>query len=530
MTRTLRQLLSRSLDCAAICAALFVCAGAVRADDITIQSDSGALILTGRYIGYDGTYLQIETEYGPLTLNYAQVACDGIACPPRAAYVPDVRLSGARRMADVLIPALIADFARSNGYQATNTTVDATHLTVNLTDDDQPLANFLIRATNTDEGFADLVAHEADIVMSVREARRSEIEIAQEVGIGRLDDSRQSRIVGLDALVPIVSPLNKVPMIALSDLAAAFAGRIQNWAELGDADRPIVLHLLARHNGLSQRVVDDVVVAGGHIPTDKVIRHISIAALTAAVAADPGGLGIVPFGAGGDARAIALQDTCGFVVTPRQLTLKTEDYPLTAPLFLYLPQRRQPQIVRDFMVWLRTPAAQLVVRRSGFVDQGPLPIPLDAQGQRFANAITAAGPEVPLGELQRMVRILAPQTRLSVSFRFELGSTRLDAQSRSNLFDLAQAIRDRHYGGRVLMLVGFSDGRGGAAANRDLSSARAEAVRRALLALLGGTLPDDVEIETEAFGEALPMGCDDTEWGRQQNRRVELWVQDQSNP
>ena len=52
---------------------------------------------------------------------------------------------------------------------------------------------------------------------------------------------------------------------------------------------------------------------------------------------------------------------------------------------------------------------------------------------------------------------------------------------------LAQAIRDGRYDGRPLMLVGFSDGRGAADANRDLSSARAEAVLRDLEALMGGS-------------------------------------------
>ena len=131
-------------------------------------------------------------------------------------------------------------------------------------------------------------------------------------------------------------------------------------------------------------------------------------------------------------------------------------------------------------------------------------------------------------ELQRLVRVLTPRTRLSTSFRFEVGSTRLDAQSRSNLMSLGQAIRDGRYDGQSLMLVGFSDGRGAPGPNRDLSSARAESVKRELIAALGA-LPEGVTVETEAFGEALPMGCDDTEWGRQMNRRVELWV-DQSKP
>ncbi len=123
-----------------------------------------------------------------------------------------------------------------------------------------------------------------------------------------------------------------------------------------------------------------------------------------------------------------------------------------------------------------------------------------------------------------MVRVLGTQVRISTSFRFDVVSTRLDAQSRSNLLSLAQAIRDGRYDGRPLMLVGFSDGRGSAEANRELSSARAVAVLRDLETLMGGRFPEGVVVETEAFGEALPMGCDDTEWGRQINRRVELWV------
>jgi phosphate transport system substrate-binding protein len=34
-----------------------------------------------------------------------------------------------------------------------------------------------------------------------------------------------------------------------------------------------------------------------------------------------------------------------------------------------------------------------------------------------------------------------------------------------------------------------------------------------------------VLMSTASFGEALPMACDDTSWGRQVNRRVEVWVQ-----
>jgi phosphate transport system substrate-binding protein len=158
-------------------------------------------------------------------------------------------------------------------------------------------------------------------------------------------------------------------------------------------------------------------------------------------------------------------------------------------MFIYLPQRRQHHQIVGFLDLIRFPLAQLVIRRTGFIDLAAVPIPLSDQGDRLANAIVNAGSEIPLAELQRMIRLLSPRVRMSSTSRFEPGSTRLDGPSRSNVMQFAHAIRDRRFGGRELILVGFSDGRGPATANRDLSSARAEAVRRDQTRALGGSFP-----------------------------------------
>ena len=519
MTRRLIRSTGLSLKSAAIFVALFLCAPAW-AQDVTLTSRAGALELTGRIIGYDGTYAQIESAYGPLTLKYDQVTCAGQACPDPATYVPEIRFSGAAAMTDLLMPALIDGFARSQSFDVETLVLDTEHTTFVLRDEGSELGRFAFRATTSAEGFADLIAHEADIVMSLREVSDDEAARAAEIGIGRLDSARQGRIVALDALVPVASPFQRVDQISLSQLADAFAGKITSWAEIGGDDQDLTLHLPPVDDGMTQRFLN--MVLNGRAP-GSVTYHDSRAAMLNAIVEERGALGITSFTDTGIAKPLTLRDRCGFVAVPRLSALKTEDYPLTAPLFLYLPERRLPQIARDFLRFLRLPEAQLIVRRANFVDQGAIPITMDAQGQRFANAIAAAGPEIDLGELQRMVRVLLPRTRLSTSFRFEVGSTRLDAQSRSNLLALGQAIRDGAYDGRTLLLVGFSDGRGAAVANRELSSARAEAVLRDLDDLLGG-IPVTVQVETEAFGEALPMGCDNTEWGRQTNRRVELWL------
>ncbi len=523
MTRNRHRPDLDSLKRAAIFAALFVCAP-VSAQEVTLQSSGGELSLTSRIMGYDGQFLQIETRYGPLTLDYAAVDCFGVGCPDPDSYVPVVRLAGAARMAEVLLPALIDSFAHLEGLTTSTDLTDETHFRIALIDaDDIEVAQFAFHSSNTDEGFADFIALQADVVMATREVRDAEIERASEAGLGQLDDPEQSRILGIDGLVPVASPSPDLQEISLQNLAQAFRGRIANWSEIGGPDLPLTLHLGPENDGQLQGFVDRVVRLGGKSLSESVVHYPSFDALERAVASIPGALGVMPYDQTRFAQPLALRDACGILAEPVLTSLKTEDYPLTSPLFLYLPGRRLPQISRDFLAFLRSPQAQLVVRRSGFVDQGAIPIPMDAQGQRFVNAIAAAGPEMPLTELQRMVRILAPRTRMSTSFRFEVGSTKLDAQSRSNLYNLAQAIRDGDYDNQTLMLVGFSDGRGAASANRDLSSARAEAVKRALNDILG-SFSDKVVVETEAFGEALPMGCDDTEWGRQLNRRVELWV------
>ena len=513
------QLFRHAVPSAACC----LLASAALAEQITVRSLHGSLEVTGRFIGYDGEYLQIEGRYGPVSVILENVTCSGAACPDPDAFVPTVRISGAANMARVLVPALVEGFARAKGYGTTHIDTDPSHFRLDIAQDSRVLARFAFRSTTSDEGFADLFAHEADIVMSVREPKAEEVRIGQSIGIGQISDPAQSRVVGLDALVPIVSPKQALDQITLPQLARVFAGEIVSWRVFGGEDVAISLHKLFRSDGRAQRADNDIVIANGLLPSRNVVRHSSLEELTDAVADDPTAIGITSYDQLGRAKALEISDSCGFVSLPSIVGLKAHDYPLTAPVFLYLPSRRQHPIVREFLAWLRTPAAQLVVRRGGFVDPGAIPVPINAQGQRLSNAISAAGDEVPLFELQRMIRIMAPRTRLSTSFRFDVGSTRLDAQSRSALFDLAQAIRDGQYTGDEIMLIGFSDGRGPATANRDLGSARAEAIKRMLVELLG-EVPVDIRLETESFGEALPLGCDETEWGRQSNRRVELWI------
>jgi phosphate transport system substrate-binding protein len=159
------------------------------------------------------------------------------------------------------------------------------------------------------------------------------------------------------------------------------------------------------------------------------------------------------------------------------------------------------------------------------MDQAPEEMTIDDQGQRMANAITVAKGTKGLAELKRMVTTLGPMKRISTSFRFETGSTGLDAQSLSNVRQLARALARKQYSGRQILFAGFSDSEGAPDANARIAQRRADAAQKAVLNALAPKDRAGITIDTVSFGAAMPMACDDTVWGRQVNRRVEVWVQ-----
>lgn len=494
---------------------------------VTLTSHDGSVEVSGNLAGYDGEFYRIETEFGTLTVDGAGVDCRGADCPDVDHYVADITLSGAPVMGSVLMPSLIEAFAARNGYAVRRVTQPDDRIRFELVgrDDGAPVARFVVRLNSSQEGLADLIADKADIALSLREVTPEEAAGESVDGMGDLRAPGRSRIVALDALVPLVSVQNPLTKIDMADLAAVFSGEIDTWAPLGGEPEAITLHLPEDGSALSQ-VFEHRVMAEYGKPGEarSVVRHASAAALAEAVAADPFALGMGSFSGIGDAVPLSVAGSCNFASAATVTDIKTEDYPLTTPLFAYLPPRRLPQIARNFLRYIASPAAQPVIRRAGFVDQFPAGIPFKHQGTRFANAIDRAGPEIDLAELQRLVRTLSGHNRLTVTFRFEGGSSALDAQSRSNVALLAEAIQRGVFDGRRLMFVGFSDGQGPEAINRRISLNRADAVRIAVRAAARSVDLSRLELHAEAFGEAMPMACDEVGWGRRVNRRVEVWL------
>jgi phosphate transport system substrate-binding protein len=224
----------------------------------------------------------------------------------------------------------------------------------------------------------------------------------------------------------------------------------------------------------------------------------------------------------GNAVPLILGGVCGRSIVPSFPTVKTRDYPLTQPVYLLRLSARQPRVIRDFIAFARAHEAQSVVRAAGFVDQAITRIPFADQGDRLANAVLSAGEDPErLADMRRMIRALATGQRLTLTFRFNDGSSALDPLSLSNVGRLADAIAEGRFDGSEMLFVGFTDGLGDHAGNIRLSQRRADAILAAVHAQAGEA---PLVMASQGFGETLPIACDDTNWGRQTNRRVEVWL------
>lgn len=514
--------------CAALLAALFLffISGPAVAQDVTLKSQDGSVELSGTLLGFDGEFYRVDTIYGELTIDGTGVTCEGPGCPNLQNYVAEISISGSASMGAVLVPALLEGFAAQNNLVLSREDPDQTHFVYTARDQqsDAKVASIYFRITNSEEGFADLLANEADIVMSLREVNDQELARARDAGLGDLEDANRSRVLSLDAIVPIVSPRNPVQAISPRQVARVYSGEIISWSSLGGPDAPIILHAPSERTGLGQAIQQKILEPERLAINPRAIRHERSNTLAKAVENDPFAFGLVSFAEVADAKPLVLTGPCGRSLRATRRTIKTEDYPLTAPMFLYTPARRLPKIARDFLAYTREAEAHSVIRRVGFVDQAPEEIRIDLQGNRLANAISAAGRDVSLPELQRMMSVLDRMQRLTTSFRFEAGSARLDAQSRSNVLQLSRLLEQGRFDARQVLFAGFSDAEGPGEANRQIAFERAEAVRDAVLQAAETADLEQIEIVVDAFGEAMPMACDTSAWGRQVNRRVEVWV------
>jgi len=514
----------RLIKAATFCCISFLGLNGAMAQDVTLTSRDGAVTISGTLLTYDGEFYKLDTPYGALSLDGEGVDCEGVGCPDPQAFIAEFTISGSSTIGAVLMPALITTFAENKGLNVLREVATDARSTFVLSDreTDRVRAKIQLNNNDTDAGFHDLIAGNSDVVMAMRPVRPEEARLSIDAGTGDLAQPSRVRVMALDGMVIAVAPSNPLAQISPELAAQIFAGDITDWADVNGIEGPIQVHAMTENTGLAQLFEDQILALSRKPLAASAQLHEFAADLVDAVAQDPLAIGYSTYSELGNADPLRISGTCGVGVSPAAWQIKNRNYPLTAPLYIYTSHTRLPRLARDFLGFVGSPSADIAIRRAGFVDQSMDTQRLADQGEILANAI--AKPDNDIDQIKRYLDIVRGSEKMSIGFQFESGSTELDAQSRGNLERLAQLIEIGAMDGKELIFLGHSDGEGEASINQSISQRRANVVLRDIRRAAKSADLSRIKLRGEGFGEVFPIACDDTEWGKQTNRRVEVWI------
>jgi phosphate transport system substrate-binding protein len=491
---------------AAIVVALFLGPDPALAQDVTLSASDGSFSVSGDLIAFDGEYLRIDTAFGPITLDARGLDCAGPGCPLLSEGITESVVTGAPGIAEGLLPPLLNAFATAQGLELTTTTDGPARL-FDLSDPRAlaPVMRLRIIPSDSDAGLGALVAGQADLALSLSPLQ---------------DEAFRSHLLGYDAFVVAVAPGSAVRRFSTDALTTLLEGGAPQPETLGmapDDQTLIALHLPEGEEwvALAARLqaIGVTQVAGqsmAPLPLPRLDPH----AVAIMLRSQAEGLDILPFSEG-----------CRLDLMPSAFAVKSGAYPLAQSLYAVQLRQRLPLRLRQFLAFLDGPEAAEALEAAGFIPPRPRPLDADAQNTRLMSMLLQTlGPDrdTALDDMRQLAALMQTHRPLSLAFRFEPGTARLDTAAQVDAAQLARAIDAGAYSGQSLLLVGFTDIDGDYAANRRLSLSRAQSLRRALAEALPDTAP--IEITAQGFGPLLPVACNDTEWGRALNRRVEVWV------
>ncbi|HAH23773.1 MAG TPA: phosphate-binding protein [Prolixibacteraceae bacterium] len=166
-----------------------------------------------------------------------------------------------------------------------------------------------------------------------------------------------------DGITVYLHPSNKVKELTIKQLSDIYKGTIKNWKEVGGADAEIKLY--GRENSSGTYVFfQENVVKGDYAPSCQTLP--GTAAVVNAVKKDPAGIG---YGGAAYAEGIEIckvkKDANSPGVLPTAETIKSNEYPITRYLYMYL-KNKPTGAIKQYIDWILSPEGQKLVVEVGY--------------------------------------------------------------------------------------------------------------------------------------------------------------------
>lgn len=413
-----------------------------------------------------------------------------------ATFAHDLEIHGSNTIGATLAPMLVTGYLEqktAGAVQLQQTDAANEHL-LTTTDRDNPV-QILVAAHGSSTGFRALASGQAQIWASSRPARTTEIE--QLRSTADLTTLESEHVIAIDGLAILVHPDNPVNAMSLETLGRVFSGQINNWAQLGGPNRPITLYARDDRSG-TWDTFKSLVLGKTYTLDNSAARYESNDQLSDDVASDPGGIGFSGLASVRNSKLLAISDGNAPALKPDQLTVASEDYPLSRRLFMYTLGQRAPVQARELIDFTLSSSGQALVAQSGFVSQAPV----------------AVKPQFDSSVPESFRKLTSQYQRLTVNFRFAEGRTKLDNKARRDLLRVRDYLSQEQRRPDDLLLIGFADTQAHELRAQMISELRALSVRKALGAV------GVAQVAYTGYGHYMPVGGR----GSQRNGRVEVWI------
>ena len=244
-----------------------------------------------------------------------------------------LRINGSNTFGEKLGPLLVSGFERK--YPGTDVT---------------------LQRPGSAAGLAALIAGQTDIAPTSRPANAGELRAAKKAGVELLPQN-----IGSYGVAIIVSAANPVKNLKAAQIRSLFNGKTTNWSKVRGADKPVNLYILDNKTGARAGFQDLAMRGDAYAVSAKALPD--YAAIEAAVAKDPNGIGYTDIGSlpsGVHVLLINGQPANGAAIYEQV-------YPFANMLYLYTLEGRETPAARKFVRYVVSKDGRSIIQKAGFV-------------------------------------------------------------------------------------------------------------------------------------------------------------------